>query len=178
MSLRETLRAATRASHERVESALELEVHGLERYARYLAAMHAVHAAAGPVLACAGWPMGAVRWLEDDLAFLGVESTPALEWRPRNDATLAGCAYVLEGAALGGRALYKRWAPRHGLAVSRGATFLHGHGEATGVRWTRFVQRLDALPLGAREIEGCVHAANGTFAAILAAFERDCAAIS
>lgn len=139
-------------------------------YARYLRAMHAVHAALEPPLQRRGFAVAKLPWLDEDLRYLGLPvPRPVDAVQPRDAAMAAGCAYVLEGAALGARVLYRQWAAPLGFANGTGARFLHGHGEETGRRWARFVATLDALVLDERELDACITAAEATFDAVAAA---------
>lgn len=120
--------------------------------------------------------------LERDLAALGVESScVALLPRCRsvpasNDAASAfGCAYVLEGATLGGRSLLPLVETRLGLTAEFGAAFLASYGEAVGERWRAFGEALNRCC----SIDGhrlrAAEAASATFAALEHWLCGDCA---
>lgn len=51
---------------------------------------------------------------------------------------LLGCAYVLEGATLGGRVMARSVGPRLGLDASAGLAFHSGYGPRTGAMWKAF----------------------------------------
>jgi heme oxygenase len=172
MALRDILRARTRAHHDAAEAALSLAGSDLSRYARYLQAMHAVHAGFEPRLRDAGWEVRKLAWLQSDLAYLDAAAPPPAACPlPSDPVALAGSAYVLEGAALGARMLYKRWAPALGVSLGRGASFLFGHGDDTGRRWAEFVAQLESRELSTAQVDACVSAAAATFEAIVAAFQ-------
>src|SRR5690606_37757906 len=149
------LRAATRASHDRVDGAFPRGLEHLEDYVRYLRAL---------------WPLarwldeswqpawaGHARWhqparlrqLRADLALLGAAPPDPVEpAAPAAGAAewLGGC-YVLEGSAVGARLLARdldRLLPRHPrLAGARG--FINAHLAEPG-RWACFRNLLDSLP--------------------------------
>jgi heme oxygenase (biliverdin-IX-beta and delta-forming) len=177
--LRETLETATESAHDRLERLLALDAPDLtlSQYVRYLRLMHAWHAAIEPrlesrALMVLGIDMRSrakLPWLEADLAHFDVPPTlfprlslPALA----SGVAQLGCAYVIEGATLGGAALYTRIAPRFRLGPFAGASYLFGRGNETGPSWKRFVEALDAAPLDASDREECVESARATFAGL------------
>ena len=177
--LREALKNATESAHDRVERLLALDAPelSLSQYIRYLRLMHAWHSAIEPKLesrAMIGLGIdmrsrAKLPWLEADLAHFGVPpalflrlSLPPLETAPAQ----LGCAYVMEGATLGGAVLYPRIAPRFNLGPFAGASYLYGRGSETGSSWKRFVQALDAAPLDPAERQECIESARATFAGL------------
>jgi heme oxygenase len=177
--LRESLKAATEPAHDRLERLLALDAPDLtlSQYVRYLRLMHAWHAAIEPrletrALMVLGVDMrqrAKLPWLEADLAHFGVPpvlfprlSVPALG----SGVSQLGCAYVIEGAMLGGSALYPRIAPRFKLGPFAGASYLYGRGNETETSWKRFVEALDAAPLDPTDREECVESARATFAGL------------
>ncbi len=177
MGLRRILHDATRVAHARVERAARLDAPPTrERYVHFLSGNHRVLQVLEPALrdaralAALGFDLGSARRLEAleaDLAFLGVKRPRPLRMiQPDHDAAYLGCAYVLEGSALGARVLARRWAGPLGLAPGRGASFLEGAGESTGARWNAFVERLDAVALDAPRTASCILAAETTFEAM------------
>lgn len=91
-----------------------------------------------------------LRLLSSDLAALGVaplaigrlprcESVPACP----DTATAFGCAYVLEGATLGGRTLLPVVEARLGLSAGNGAAFLASYGTDVTAMWQSFGSALD-----------------------------------
>jgi heme oxygenase len=177
--LRETLKAATESAHDRLERLLALDAPDLtlSQYVRYLRLMHAWHAAVEPrlesrALMALGVDMRSrakLPWLDADLAHFGVPpllfprlSVPALASGPAQ----LGCAYVVEGATLGGAALFPRIAPRFNLGPFAGASYLYGRGSETVTSWKRFVQSLDAARLDPADREECTESARATFAGL------------
>lgn len=178
MTLRDRLREATRDEHQRLEMLLALERPGLPlaSYQQYLRLTHAFYAALEPRLADArglaatGLDMGQRvkrHWLAADLAFFGLELPPAAPGaRLPSQAHLIGCAYVLEGATLGGQVLQRTLAPRFGIAPGRGATFLEGYGARTGSMWRTFVASLEDAGRNGADEAACIDGARETFVAM------------
>lgn len=88
--------------------------------------------------------------LASDLAAFGVTGA-ALERLPRcetlpdcpDTATAFGCAYVIEGATLGGRTLLPVVEAKLGLSSANGAAFLASYGAAVSTMWQAFGAALD-----------------------------------
>lgn len=88
--------------------------------------------------------------LASDLVALGLKPA-AIERLPRCEALPAcpdtasafGCAYVLEGATLGGRTLLPVVEARLGLSAANGAAFLASYGAAVTAMWQDFGAALD-----------------------------------
>jgi heme oxygenase len=88
--------------------------------------------------------------LRDDLVTLGA-APAAIELLTRCDglpictesSAAFGCAYVLEGATLGGRTLLPLVHSRLGLSAQRGASFLASYGEQTSAKWRSFGTALE-----------------------------------
>ena len=185
MALRDFLKQSTRDEHRALESLLALDAPALPlaAYQEYLRGMHAFHARvepllhASPALAALGIdmdPRSKRGWLEADLAWFGL---PPLAQAPAvpdlaDGSRALGCAYVLEGATLGGHVLQARLAPRFGLGPGRGATFLAGYGERTGEMWRSFLAALEQAPGRGVDEAACVEAARATFASLGAWFRQ------
>lgn len=187
MRLREELKRATRAAHERLEKRLALDASDLsrERYGCYLACMHAFYRGIARPLARASrtWPAVpdcAIRigWLEADLKHLGAEPhrgafpdhlLPALS----GAAEVIGCSYVVQGASLGGFVLYGQLRERWGLAQERGGAFLFGYGPRTPARWKHFVEAMNAANLDEDGVRRCSNSARQTFSGLDTWFEQE-----
>ncbi|HVZ87470.1 MAG TPA: biliverdin-producing heme oxygenase [Polyangia bacterium] len=110
--------------------------------------------------------------LVKDLGRLGLmparpDSVPWSPWLPEPTCLggLLGCAYVLEGATLGGKVLLRRLAPRL-PAVLGAAGYLDCYGEQVGERWKQMLALLDTrLDTPAVEV-AAVRAARDTFATL------------
>lgn len=183
MDLRRTLREQTRDEHEAIESLIDLgrPERSLRDYGEYLRVMHAYVAALEPRLeACAalgelGIAMGERRkrgWLEADLEDLRLE--PLADAVPvpavAHLSHALGCAYVMEGATLGGRAIERMHAPRWGVDARRGGRFLAGYRERTGTMWQSFLEALAIAPAHGVDQASCVASACATFRGLRLAF--------
>lgn len=108
--------------------------------------------------------------LTQDLVAIGVNpSTVALlphcDALPvcREPATAFGCAYVLEGATLGGRTLLPLVQSRLGFNAQSGARFLASYGEEVSLKWRSFGAALDAYCLDPERQTRAKQAAVATF---------------
>jgi heme oxygenase len=89
--------------------------------------------------------------LLNDLRALGADSA-SLDRLPRcrdipscqDPAAALGCAYVFEGATLGGRTLLPMVQSRLGLTAEHGAAFLASYGGKVTAMWQTFGTALDA----------------------------------
>lgn len=110
-------------------------------------------------------------WLSHDLGALGRESAeivslPLCAWAPtpENLAEGFGCAYVLEGATLGGRQI-SSWLD--GSAIPAGARrFFQSYGEQVGRQWKEFCAALDQFGRTENTHEAVIHATAETFDAL------------
>lgn len=109
--------------------------------------------------------------LARDLATLGL-TLAELAHLPRcrqlpainDDLAAAGCSYVLEGAALGGRVINKRLLEALPESVHAATDFYRGDGAATAARWRAFQNRLQATAASCPErMDAIVTAAQQTF---------------
>jgi heme oxygenase len=180
---RTALASATRAAHEEIERELALDGEvPLARYIAYLRSMHAVVSGFEQALvedrdfAHLGFHARRKRpWLERDLRHFGVAGDVSNASPPVDFAARVGWAYVLEGATLGGRVLYKRLAPLWSLTPEHGGSFLFGYGERTAEMWRSFVEALNALDFTAAQKEACAAGAAQAFRAIAEAFRASIA---
>lgn len=187
-SVLQRLKAATRAEHDAIESALDLMSPGLSLtdYRSRLRRYHGFYAPIEPLIATAAdWPhwnldvtaRAKTAWLAADLACLGDPgdlagaapgALPLCSALPPLDTAAAafGCLYVLEGATLGGRVISRHIGCVLGLDATHGARFFHGYGEQTGTMWKAFRAALAAFadkPTGEDEL---VASAIATFVAL------------
>lgn len=163
------LREETRDLHERIESRLDLTAHFASpfHYRRLLERFYGFYAPLEERLAeaqlQAAWDMLAIdsrdrrkaASLKSDLQFLGVpeEDLTALprcpaEHLPVLDSTaaLTGCAYVVEGATLGGQIIGRLLEQALGLHPGEpGARFFHGYGAKNGAMWQQFCRAAESL---------------------------------
>ena len=108
-----------------------------------------------------------------DLVALGAEAAavgglPCCESLPvcEDTASAFGCAYVLEGATLGGRTLLPLVETRLGLTAQSGAAFLASYGEDVLAKWRTFGAALDAWCEGPERHARAAAAAVATFDAL------------
>lgn len=158
--MREQLKSATYAAHQRLENALGLlqEPISRGRILRTLQRFYGFHAVWEPALEAAIaapflLPRRKLSLLEQDLRTLGVSEdwlfTAPTCWAAAslcgNEAAAAGSLYVMEGGTLGGQVIIRAlegspWFPPGGLR------YWNPYGADTGRRWTETVAYLDSLP--------------------------------
>lgn len=177
------LRSATWPSHQRLEKRIDFAARIASRaaYRAHLGQLWGFHAALEPRIArCLAAPLlddlderRKLPMLERDLVALGmpmaeVAALPLCPGAPECDegASAFGCAYVLEGATLGGRTLLPALRARLGLAEGGGADYLASYGDAVDARWDRFGAALERCCRGPHELARAAHAASATFAAL------------
>jgi heme oxygenase len=178
-SLRRRLKRETAAAHRHLEARIGLVDPGLDahRYRRILETFYGFYvpveidlmrlAATEPL----GFPLRArAELIKRDLLALGLSPAELAELPPCNDRPemscleeLAGCLYVLEGAALGGQVLAPLLYRRLGLTKDSGGAFFAGDEERTLARWTVVVAWLDGLPHTGASAAGIISAAQATF---------------
>ncbi|MAN53044.1 MAG: hypothetical protein CMG77_14480 [Marinimicrobium sp.] len=169
-SLREALRAATRAEHKALEAQplmqrlLSPELTLIE-YGQILRAQRAYYRALEPALMPLEqqlrerFPEVGYRYqsrlasLDQDCRVLQLpddhDIRTGASWRPPLDSTeeALGVLYVLEGASQGGRVIARALNRSLGLESSNGADFFHYHVTQDG--WTRLCLWLESIPLDA-----------------------------
>ncbi len=161
MSAIADLRAATWASHQRLEKRLDIQARFASQvaYRGYLVKMWGFCAGLERQVGSDAFGDALTDYrhrrklplLTRDLAALGID-LPAIEQLPRceslpecpDTASAFGCVYVLEGATLGGRTLLPLVQRNIGLTAATGAAFLSSYGAAVTGMWQRFGSALDA----------------------------------
>jgi heme oxygenase len=171
------LRADTRHLHDHLESAVDIEKVILSRvtYAAYLQRLHRVHAAAEAVLCAIDFaPFGfdyahhrRSRAVEDDLKALGnaassVDAVPAFAVPPSLDHAL-GAVYVVEGSALGARAILPQIKSSLGLDEAHGASFFIGFGTEGKAVWRAVLAAIDDIPADSARADAVVAGAIAMF---------------
>jgi heme oxygenase (biliverdin-IX-beta and delta-forming) len=186
----ESLRRETRRHHLDVERQVGFTADGLPlgAYVRLLRALHGFHAPLEARLLEAATGVAAPPFalrrrtalLARDLAALGVgrdelARTPRCEDLPPlgDPAQIAGCLYVVEGAALGGQQIARVMARRLGLDPVVGLAFFVGDGAGTGDRWREVLAWLDSVGSADGRRRRMVDSACATFDA-LARWLRAC----
>jgi heme oxygenase len=187
--IHDLLRNGTREHHERAESRLPLLDPALtrERYAHALAALHGFHAPLEARLTHVDWAAVGLDWearrkaplLARDLLQLGrsareVGALPRCDVLP-DTASLAralGCAYVLEGATLGGQLVRRHLQRTLALTPESGCAFFAAYGDRVGPMWRDFTARLaSAVDHGGCAPDEVLAGARDTFDAISAWLE-------
>ena len=185
MLLRDVLKQATANAHAALEQASLLADPGLtiQGYALYLERMWGYCVEIEPrliespelsvSLACSMNERRKLQWLESDLHYFSggsvrLDRLPRCNFVPpvHSLASAIGCAYVLEGATLGGQILYRRFARRWGLSEAGGARYVYGYGERTARMWQQFTGAINAIRLDSRGEAECISAASSTFSTI------------
>ena len=174
------LRAATWPSHHRLEKGLDIEARfsDLDAYRRHLQRMWGFCAATENSLtphsfadALPDYEMRRkLPLLRHDLEALGAGaiSVSSLQICPSVVAASSpeaafGCAYVWEGATLGGRILLPLVEKRLGLTAERGAAFLASYGDDVTAMWLKFSAALNAFCSTPERQAAAVEAAATTF---------------
>ena len=181
MTARQSLRDATRALHDRVETAVDLPARAntMDGYRGLLRAMLGLFAPIEDRLAALPWARAGLDLdahrraplLRADLRQFAGDADPA---RPCTDlpapATLAagfGCLYVLEGSALGGQIIAREAAASLGLGPET-TRFFRSDGREVGRTWRAFGAALDGYVTTPERLDEATAAASQTFEA----FER------
>ena len=177
------LRAATWPSHQRLDKRLDFKARlaTIDSYRGHIERMLGFYAPIEARLASGvfgDWltdyaARRKVPLLERDILALGAGSSdiavlPCCPFVPAcNDPQAAfGCAYVLEGATLGGRTLMPLVETRLGLTAEHGAAFLGSYGDAVGDMWRCFGRALDRCCSTENHRGRAAEAASATFSAL------------
>lgn len=183
------LRRCTRDHHDAIEALLALDrplsparygaiVTGFDAFLRPFEA--AVHAGLPPPLQAWYAERRRAPLVAQDIAHLGLPRSAALDERAaqavralplRDEASVLGALYVIEGSALGGQVIGPRLAQSPGYTAAHGACYFNGFGDQTGPMWRDFRATTAATigdhPAAARA--ACL-AACLTFEALVAVF--------
>jgi heme oxygenase len=171
-SYHDLLKAATRAPHERLHhhagfSAVKDGVISRPDYQALLICLYGFYL---PFETAIGIEPIRTRWLESDLAWFGIEAgklsstrlcadIPHYDWLERK----LGALYVVEGSALGGRALCRGLDALLGVSAIEGRRFFAGRGAGTGAAWLGFLAQIVALGSDPITRATLVHGAVETF---------------
>ncbi|MDP3383316.1 MAG: biliverdin-producing heme oxygenase [Phenylobacterium sp.] len=182
MTLRTTLRAATRQDHDRVDllgGAFDLTRPSdyqafLTAHAKVLPGVEAALNSAPPEDLPPAWlERRRTAALSADLAALGLAPPPAATTLTLTDrATRLGALYVLEGSRLGGAVLRRRLASAQPGAPD--AYLAHGAGRPF---WRSFLDWLDSQVLNGPETEAAIDGARQVFRAFETAFRSQSAPV-
>lgn len=177
------LRAATWPSHQRLEKRIDLKARfaTIASYREHIERMWGFYVSLEARLASGVFGTWLTDYaarhkaplLERDIVALGAESSavavlPRCPFVPACDDPQAafGCAYVLEGATLGGRTLMPMVESRLGLTANHGAAFLGSYGNAVDDMWRSFGRALDLCCSTAQQRNRAAEAASTTFFAL------------
>jgi heme oxygenase (biliverdin-IX-beta and delta-forming) len=173
------LRAATWTSHQRLEKRLDIKARFVDptAYCAHLERMWGfcapLEAGLGEALSLALGDYESRRklpLLRKDLLALGIlvdriDSLPRCPDIPdcEDVSSAFGCAYVLEGATLGGRSLLPMAMGRLGVTAERGASFLASYGPDVDIMWRAFGAALETHCAAPARRERAAAAALATF---------------
>ncbi len=106
------------------------------------------------------------QWLEEDLIYLkgqvgAVQSHPLPEIK--SFPALLGYWYVVEGASLGSRFIYRNIEAHLSLSAHQGARFFYAYGKETGLNWQNFKCFLCEQTLNLQQTDEAISAAVDTF---------------
>jgi len=150
-SCHDLLRAETQAPHQRLHlhTGFSAVRDGTIKFTDYQALLVRLYGFYRPFERAAGGDAIRTKWLEGDLAWLGIDAADLPRIRlcaeiPRYDspARRLGALYVVEGSALGGRQLCRGLDGLLGVAATEGRRFFAGRGAGTGAAWVGFLDRL------------------------------------
>lgn len=172
------LRLATREQHQALDASVGMtSFDSREQYIQFLRASYQavapLESTLEPWLGADYAPVRAER-IVGDLTQLNAVSALNAEpaaWRPESAAQAWGCAYVLEGSALGGAVLALR--ARQRLGADLPCRYLSPSTSDTPLRWKWFLAALESFAYAASESarEQCVYGAVKTFEVFGAAFK-------
>jgi len=179
VSLHSRLREATRTLHDDLERAVDIDyqISSRARYIAYLMRLRAIYLAVEIALdpidfKPLGFECGNRRRSEliaSDLKTLvgePVSLRDEISLEPHRINTIEaglGSMYVLEGSALGARAIAPLVEERLGLTRTLGAKFFWGYGEAGKPAWRAFLAAIDAIEPYSVQAEQVIESAEQTF---------------
>jgi len=171
--IRDLLREATGETHERLHrhgglAAVAAGTIGREAYRSLLCRLYGFHQ---PFEIAAQIDQERTRWLEADLAALGIDAAMLAALprcagfsAPASPEYLLGARYVIEGSALGGRGLARQLDGLLGCGITAGRRFFSGNGHETGTAWRSYLAHLAAAPTATASRAAIITGATATFA--------------
>ena len=176
------LKAGTRGTHERLDSAIMARrpFESRARYGMFVLVQHDFHSIVSPLYQHAGLAAllpdldsrDRLPAVEQDLHDLGLAVPSHQSVRSEFDiANALGWLYVAEGSNLGAAFLLKA-ARQLDLSESFGARHLAAAPEGRGLHWKTFTSALDAIGLSTDEEARVIVGANDAFAQVLSSVER------
>lgn len=186
------LKADTAPQHAALEAhpllqALMMPTVSRKQYFRYLSRMQKIVEAyeaavlpllAGSPLAFAATKSSAQLIAEDlyTLSFAGEQAVSLSAFVLPQNLSLSfawGFAYVVEGAKLGGRVIFKHLQKIIGLTASEGGAYLANAGANTGAEWKEFLQKLSAYTAAHRCEDAVLNGAIFGFTCVRNYFEAN-----
>lgn len=198
-TITDSLREATRAIHQRLESteysvAMMNGAIAIESYVGYLRVLTVLHGALESALDCVSHPVLGSLWTDElrrtavlwqDLDFFRVQLIPdtpaAIETALRtadkirllavnNPVALVGVMYTLYGSSQGANVLRRSLNSNLGLSASHGARYFNRHGEEGIQDWQELAHRIDSSAIDDSEIGAITETAQQVFQCIYDAF--------
>jgi heme oxygenase len=179
LNLHQRLRAETAALHHKLELAVDIDAQlaSRSRFTAYLSRLWGLHAAAETALDEIDFsPLGfdyagrhKSKALEHDLARLGIASDRMAELPVPQVPEFAsleeglGCVYVIEGSALGARAILPKIETALGIDAD-GATYFSGRGGQGKPLWQACLKAINTLDPKSESADRAVAGARTTFA--------------
>jgi heme oxygenase len=177
-NLHQRLRADTGELHHDLERAVDIEAQlaSRERFIAYLGRLWGLHAAAEGALDKIDFlPLGfdysgrhKSQALERDLASLGVSAARIAELQFPPPPVFAtpeeglGCVYVIEGSALGARAILPKIETALGIDAD-GATYFSGRGGQGKPLWQACLKAINAIDARSEGADRALSGARATF---------------
>lgn len=186
MTILDGLRQATHTAHLALETQLGLpqRLTSCDDYIRILARFYGIYMPletsmrtqpAWPLVGEALAPRLKTALLAKDLQVygMGLELIARCDALPdvSNEARLLGCAYVLEGATLGGQIIL-RGLGRLGVDAERGGSFFGSYGRQVGPMWKQFRAVLSERLVRDEQQHDAIAAAQETFLCFAAWFAQ------
>jgi heme oxygenase (biliverdin-IX-beta and delta-forming) len=178
-NLHARLREATHALHKDLEHAVGIDerISSRPRYIAYLTRLWSLHRAAEEALINFDFtPLGfdyrarrRSQFIESDLRDLGFELRAPVGLRQIKPPALGsmeaglGCIYVIEGSALGARAILPQIEAHLGLTPQYGASFFVGFGDEGKLLWRAFLKAINAIDGASPSAQRVIEAAEQTF---------------
>lgn len=169
------LRESTATAHQEMEDQMDMQsaCKDVEQYRRILAGFLGYYEPLeGRLKELPGMEgRSKIAWLEQDLQTLGmtneqITQLPRCDFGPvpKSQDEAMGCAYVLEGATLGGRQI-SAWL--NDSNVPEGARrFFSSYGPEVGPKWKAFCANLENFQANGGDTEAAVGGANHTFSSL------------
>lgn len=169
------LRESTATAHEEMERQMDMQTacQNVEQYRRILSGFLGYYEPLEERLKILPELEGRskIGWLEEDLKALGmddaaIEALPRCDFGPKAETRdeAMGCAYVLEGATLGGRQI-SAWLKDSNVPETA-RRFFSSYGPEVGPKWKAFCAYLEKFQAEGGDTQATVSGANQTFSSL------------